>query len=330
MTRTAMVGCGDVSVMHLNAIEANPDIDLVAVCDTNPGRLDAARHRPNVAGFADHRDLISRGEIEVAHIATPHFEHARLAIDFLDAGIDVILEKPMAHTLAAAEELQRAADKSTARLGICFQNRYNEANLVLRRLFDSGELGQVLGACGTVIWHRTSGYYADRPWRATWAGGGGGLLMNQAIHTIDLLQWMMGEVTGVSGRASLRSLGDSIEVEDTAEFNLTHASGAHSVFYATVAHARNAAITAEFVTESALLRLDGDLAIEFADGRTEVISEPKGGADGRTYWGTGHQRLIDDFHAGHGSGKPFWIDAAEAIKTIKIIDAVYGQSDITR
>ena len=95
--------------------------------------------------------------------------------------------------------------------------------------------GQVRGASATVLWHRTAEYYRDRPWRGTWAGGGGGLLMNQAIHTVDLLQWLLGDVTSISGHAATRFLGDTIEVEDTAEFVAEHTGGARSVFYATLA-----------------------------------------------------------------------------------------------
>lgn len=326
MTRAALVGCGDISVMHLAAIANNPDIELVAVCDTDPGRLAAATQKTGVPGFADHRELLAAGGVDVVHVTTPHNEHAPVAIDALRAGLDVLTEKPMAHTLAAAEQLAAVAADAPGRLAVCFQNRYNPPVQALRDHLRSGKLGRVLGASGTVIWHRTPDYYRDRPWRGTWAGGGGGLLLNQAIHTLDLLQWMMGEVTEVNGNASCRSLAGAIEVEDTAELNLTHASGAHSVFYATVSHARNAPVTAEFVTEEAVLRLDGDLTIDYADGRTETVAERRAPGGGRGYWGVSHEVLINDFYAGYGSGQPFWIGPQEGIKTIRIIDAVYRQS----
>lgn len=329
MTRTAVVGCGDISVMHLKAIQANPDIELVAVCDTDAGRLAAAAQQTGVTAYTDHRALIDAGVADVVHIATPHFQHAPLAIDFLAAGVDVLLEKPMAHTLTGARELQAAAAASSARLAICFQNRYNAPVQALRTLIDSGELGRLLGGFGTVVWHRTPQYYANRPWRATWEGGGGGLLLNQAIHTLDLLQWIMGDVTEVAGHAATRSLAEAIEVEDTAEINLTHADGAHSVFFATVSHARDTPVIAEFVTEQAVLRLDGDLTVTDHDGRTETVSERAVTAGGRSYWGVSHELLINDFHAGHGSGEPFWIGADEGIKTIEIIDQVYRQSGFT-
>lgn len=335
MTRTAVIGCGDISMMHLRAIEANPEIELVAVCDTDAGRLAAAAEQAGVPAYTDHRALIEDGVADVVHIATPHFEHAPLAIDFLDAGVDVLLEKPMAHTLNGATMLQTAAAASSARLAICFQNRYNAPIQALRTLLDSGELGRLLGGFGMVVWHRSPDYYANRPWRATWAGGGGGLLLNQAIHTLDLLQWMMGDVTDVAGQAATRSLGDAplpgvrFEVEDTAEINLTHDGGAHSVFFATVSHARDTPVIAEFVTEKAVLRLDGALTVIHDDGRTETVAERAVAGGGRSYWGVSHELLINDFHAGFGSGQPFWIGADEGIKTIKIIDAVYRQSGFT-
>ena len=101
------------------------------------------------------------------------------------------------------------------------------------------------------MWHRDADYYRNRPWRGTWADGGGGLMMNQAIHTVDLLQWLVGDVAKVEGHASTRSLGGVIEVEDTAEFVAEHVNGARSVFYATLANASNAPVTLDVVTEKA-------------------------------------------------------------------------------
>ncbi|WP_375422988.1 Gfo/Idh/MocA family protein [uncultured Friedmanniella sp.] len=326
MTTAALVGCGDVSVVHAEALAALPDVELVAVCDTDPGRREAAAEAYGVPGFADHRALLDRGRPDVVHLATPHHTHASLAVDALRAGVHVVLEKPVAATLAEADRLIAEAQRSPAKIAVCFQNRYNTAVAAMHRLLTSGELGPVLGAAATVMWHRPPDYYRRRPWRATWAGSGGGLLMNQAIHTVDLLPWLLGEVTAVSGHAATRALGGVIEVEDTAELALTHRGGARSLLYATLAHAVDAPVGVEVVTERATLSLSGDLTVRHADGRVETVVERRGTSGGRSYWGLSHQLLIADFYARLGDTEPFWIGPREAKTSLAIVKEVYRQS----
>jgi UDP-N-acetyl-2-amino-2-deoxyglucuronate dehydrogenase len=326
MPRVAVIGCGDVATVHFEAIAAIPGAELVAVCDTDPGRLAAAEQAHGVPGYSKAVGMFESVRPDVVHVCTPHHQHADPAIAALERGINVISEKPLASTLADGERLAAAAAASSARIGVCFQNRYNQAVQAMQQRLAAGEFGAIIGGSGTVMWHRDAAYYASRPWRGTWAGGGGGLLMNQAIHTLDLLQWMMGTVTGVSGHAATRALGDSIEVEDTAELVLRHGNGARSVFYATLANAVNAPITVEIVAEKATLQLRGDLSISHAGGRVEVVEERRADSGGRDYWGVSHQLYIADFYAQLGQDGPFWIDPAEALKTLRIIKDVYAQS----
>jgi UDP-N-acetyl-2-amino-2-deoxyglucuronate dehydrogenase len=326
MPTAAVIGCGDVSSVHFGAIAKMDDVELVAVCDTDAARLQAAKAAYGVAGYADHLEMLEAVRPDVVHICTPHHLHASIAVDCLEHGVSVIVEKPLAHTLEEGRRLVEAAERSTAKIAICFQNRYNATSQAMRRLLDDGGLGQVLGASATVMWHRTAEYYRDRPWRGTWAEGGGGLMMNQAIHTVDLLQWLVGDVTKVEGHASTRSLGGVIEVEDTAEFIAGHANGATSVFYATLANATNAPVTLDIVTEKATLSLRGDLNVTYADGTVETIPERALESGGRAYWGVSHELLIKDFYATLEDTAPFWISPAEAEKSLRIVKDIYAQS----
>ncbi|SED90743.1 Predicted dehydrogenase [Arthrobacter alpinus] len=326
MPRVAIIGCGDVATVHFEAIAAIEGAELVAVCDTDAGRLAAASAAHGVPGYSDVAALLDEVRPDVIHVCTPHNQHADPAIAALERGINVISEKPLASTLADGERLAAAAAASSARIGVCFQNRYNQAVVAMAARLASGEFGVVQGGSGTVMWSRTADYYRNRPWRGTWAGGGGGLLMNQAIHTLDLLQWMMGEVTAVSGHAATHALGDAIDVEDTAELVLTHANGVRSVFYATLANSVNAPITVDIVAEKATLQLRGDLTITHHDGRVEVVEERRAVSGGRDYWGVSHQLYIADFYAQLGQEGPFWINPDEALKTLRIIKDVYAQS----
>jgi UDP-N-acetyl-2-amino-2-deoxyglucuronate dehydrogenase len=324
--KAAIIGCGDVSSIHFEALSAMTGVELVAVCDTDPGRLNAAVTAHAAPGFTDHRELLARARPDVVHICTPHNAHAPIAIDALEAGVNVILEKPLADTTAAGHRLLEATQRSSAKIAVCFQNRYNAPSQAAFRLLRSGALGPILGGSATVIWHRTAEYYADRPWRGRWAGGGGGLLMNQAIHTLDLMQWLIGDVTSISGGVATRLLGDIIEVEDTADLVLQHEGGARSVFYATLANVVNDVVTIEIATEKATLSLRGALTVRYADGRVQIVREREATTDGRDYWGVSHSLLIRDFYDRLDDAEPFWISPAEAHKTLAIIQDVYEQN----
>ncbi|WP_433872645.1 Gfo/Idh/MocA family protein [Saccharopolyspora sp. CA-218241] len=327
MTTAAVIGCGDVSTVHLEAIEAVGS-ELVAVCDTDPEVLAAAVERCGVPGFADHRALLAQVRPDVAHICTPHHQHVPVALDLLDAGVHVLVEKPLAHTLAAAERLVAAAERNPARIGVCFQNRYNATAQAARELLDSGELGAVLGATATVLWTRTPDYYLAKPWRGRWATAGGGLLINQAIHTLDLVQWLVGDVVDVRGRAATRLHGDVIEVEDTAELLLTHDGGARSVVFGSLANVVHAPVTIDITAERGSLSLRGDLTTTHADGRVETVRERRAPSNGRAYWGASHEALIRDFHARLGEDEPFWISPREAMKSLRVLTDVYAQSGL--
>lgn len=326
MPKAAVIGCGDVSTVHFEAISKLEGCELVAVCDPDPGRLAAAAETYGVRGFTDHLGLLEELRPDVVHICTPHNQHASLAIDCLERGVNVIVEKPLAHTRAEGRRLAEAAERSSAKIAVCFQNRYNATSQAMQALLATGELGRIIGASATVMWQRDAGYYLNRPWRGSWQGGGGGLLMNQAIHTVDLLQWLVGDVASVSGNASTRFLGETIEVEDTAEFVARHVSGVRSVFYATLANAINAPVTLDVVTEKATLSLRGDLTVTYSDGRVEVVRERQSASDGRAYWGASHQLLISDFYARLGDEGAFWINPTEAEKSLRIVKDVYVQS----
>ncbi|WP_395403472.1 Gfo/Idh/MocA family protein [Arthrobacter sp. UC242_113] len=325
-TTAAVIGCGDVSTVHFEAVAKLDGAALVAVCDTDPQRLASAMAAWGVPGYADHLALIEAVKPDVVHICTPHDQHAAVAVDCLERGVNVIVEKPLAHTLAEGRRLVEAASAGGAKIAVCFQNRYNATSQAMHALLSRGELGAVTGASATVMWQRSAEYYQSRPWRGTWAGGGGGLLMNQAIHTVDLLQWLVGDVVAVTGNASTRFLGEAIEVEDTAEFVAEHAGGARSAFYATLANSFNAPVTLDVVTEKAVLSLRGDLTVTHSDGRVDLVPERTGGSGARSYWGVSHELLISDFYARLDDADPFWISPAEAEKSLRIIKEIYRQS----
>jgi predicted dehydrogenase len=324
LTTAAVIGCGDVSIVHLEAIEKLAGSDLVAVCDNDPDTATAVGRRRQVPAFTDHREMLATVRPEVVHISTPHHQHAQLAADCLAAGVHVILEKPVAHTMAEAQRVVDAAARHPdVKIGVCFQNRYNATIRAARALIESGDLGVVAGGAATVLWHRTPEYYAKRPWRGQRARSGGGVMINQAIHTLDLMQWLLGDVTRVSGQIGTNELGGLIDVEDTAQLVLRHGEGRRSVLFATTAHVTDSAVTVEIVAKHATLHIRGDLTVSWADGRVETVSERRAATGGRSYWGVSHELLIGDFYEQLGSPEPFWISPAEGLKVSRILHELY-------
>ena len=332
--RVAVVGCGDIATVHLDAIldaATGPDggVALVGVCDIHEGRRAEAAARVNCPAFPDLTAMLDAVTPDVVHVCTPHHRHADLAAQCLDRGVSVLLEKPVAHTLDDGERLAIVAEDSTAVLGVCFQNRYNDTARLLRDVLDEGVLGRIRGARASVTWFRDAAYYKRRDWRGRWATAGGGVLMNQAIHTLDLLQWYLGPVTDVRGTVATLALLDVIEVEDTAALRMQHRTAAGdivgSVFYATNGHVENAPATVEIITEHARLRLDTDLTVAHDDGRVETFHPATAASGERAYWGASHGLLIDDFYRHVRAGKRFWIDAPAALESLRVIQAAYDQ-----
>ena len=325
MTTAAVIGCGDVSIVHLESIEKLPGSHLVAVCDTDPDTAAAVAQKRQVPAFTDHREMLATARPDVVHISTPHHQHAQVAVDCLAAGAHVVLEKPVAHTVADAERVVSAAAGSPdVKIAVCFQNRYNASIQAARALIESGKLGAVAGGAATVLWHRPPAYYTKRPWRGQRALSGGGVMINQAIHTLDLLQWLLGDVTRVAGQVGTNELVGLIDVEDTAQLVLHHGEDRRSVLFATTAHVTDSAVTLEIVAENATLQIRGDLTVTWADGRVETVSERRASSGGRSYWGVSHELLIDDFYANLHSPEPFWISPAEGLKVSRILHELYS------
>lgn len=329
MTTAAVVGIGDISGNHLYAIADNPDIELVAVCDIDPARADAAAGHWGVPGFTDVDEMLAAVRPDVVHITLPHYLHAPVAAAALRAGCHVLTEKPVGESYGAGAELAATARTSGRTLGVCFQNRYNDSSIALRRLVDDRTYGRVLAGRASVWWHRNASYYASSPWRGTWREAGGGVLINQTIHTIDLLCWFLGAPESVSGVASNLTHQGIVEVEDTATIVMRHPEGRSSVYFATNSHAVDAPVELELVFETATVRLQGGVVTATtADGAVEVLATDAKAEGNRAYWGTSHARLINDFHARVTAGEPFWIDADAALVSLGVLRDVYVASGL--
>jgi UDP-N-acetyl-2-amino-2-deoxyglucuronate dehydrogenase len=228
----ALIGCGRISHKHIEAIARNHEMArLVAACDPITGRAErrARDYQRELSGtevavYADYRTMLQELTPEIVSIATESGYHSRIAIDCIEAGAHVICEKPMALSTRDAEEMIAAAKRAGRELAVCFQNRFNAPVRRARAALEAGRFGRILHGMIQVRWNRGASYYAEAPWRGTWELDGG-TLMNQCIHGIDLLQWLMGE-DAVRVQASTRRFLRPIEAEDFGAAIIEFASGA--------------------------------------------------------------------------------------------------------
>ena len=222
--RTAIVGCGKVAHLHAAALRDLVESEFVAVCDADPARAASFAQRYSVHTFADVPTMVKEARVEAVIICTPHPAHKTPTIAACNAGAHVLVEKPLASTLADCDAMIEAADRNGVKLGVVSQRRFFEPVLRMKAAIDAGKIGTpILGTVQMFSW-RDEAYYRSDPWRGKWDTEGGGVLINQSPHHIDILQWMMGPVAEVIGRwANLTH--PYIEVEDTAVGMLRFRSG---------------------------------------------------------------------------------------------------------
>ena len=190
--RYAIIGVGNIAPIHAAAIHAQEGAEIVAVATRTEerGRAVAAQH--GGAWYADYRALLDEARPDVVAICAPHDLHLSMTLHAAQAGADVLCEKPMARNTAECDEMIAACDAAGVKLGVAFQGRFEPLSLSMKTGLDAGKLGRLLWTSANTLWHRTDAYYRSGPWRGTWAHEGGGVLINQAIHAIDLMIWLAG------------------------------------------------------------------------------------------------------------------------------------------
>src|ERR1041384_6714613 len=213
--RVGLIGCGKVGHIHAAALRGLAEAELIAVCDVSGERAQAFAAKSRARAFTDVDAMLRDGRVEAVIIGTPHPLHAAPAIAAARAGVHVLVEKPLAATLADCDAMLEAADKAGVVLGVISQRRFYEPVRRMKEAIDAGKIGRpALGVFTMYSW-REPAYYQSDPWRGRWDTEGGGVLVNQSPHQLDLLRWFMGPVAEVSGYwANVNHPG--VEVDDTA------------------------------------------------------------------------------------------------------------------
>jgi UDP-N-acetyl-2-amino-2-deoxyglucuronate dehydrogenase len=229
--RFALIGCGRIAPKHVDAITRMPQAQLACVCDLVEARARAIGDEHGVPWYTDYHDMLEHEPVDIVNVCTESGNHAGVAIDTMKRfGHSVIVEKPMALQLCDADAMTQTAREANVRLFTVLQNRFNGPMLLLKRALDVGRFGRILMITSRVRWHRTQEYYDQGSWRGTWAQDGG-CIANQAIHYVDLMQWLGGPVSSV--HAVSRRFLHRMEAEDAAVATWEFQSGALGAFEAT-------------------------------------------------------------------------------------------------
>jgi len=229
--RFGIVGCGVIGPTHAEAITSLPDAQLIAVADPLPGRAQKLAEKYSVTPYTDIQEMLDREQLDVVTICTPSGEHGKHAQQAMRTGRHVIVEKPMEITGAAMDEMLRTQQEMGVKLSVISQHRFDPATQQIQQLVQENAFGRLVLGNALIPWWRSQAYYDSGAWRGTWQFDGGGVLMNQSIHSIDLLQWLMGPVKSLY--AYTDTLAHRMETEDVAVTVLRFANGAIGTIAAT-------------------------------------------------------------------------------------------------
>lgn len=332
MIKVAVVGTGNISPSHIHAYLALRErCTIVALCDLTPSKAEALKRElglDEAAVYASHPEVIARGDVDLVSVCTPPSTHEQISIDFLDAGVNVLCEKPMAPSLAACDAILAAEARSGAIFSSVAQNRYRDDVVRLKAAVDSGLAGAVSHVAVDSAWWRGVPYY-DLWWRGTWAEEGGGCTLNHAVHHIDLLLWLLGAPESVSAVLT-NAAHENAEVEDLSVAVLAYQRALATITSSVVHHGERQRMVVQ--GREASISLDGEVIAETTQpngfpapgGNAELVGRLEArAAEQPPLAHIGHEGQIDDVLTAIETGRRPAIDGNDGRRTIELITAIY-------
>jgi len=328
--RVAVIGVGGMGLNHVKAIKSIEQAELVAVADVNEETAKKVAEEYGAKCYTDYKEMLAKEDLDAVTIATPHPLHAEVGIYVMDAGKHVFTEKPIAATVSQADAMIEASKRNNVTLAVMYQQRTTPINQEVKRMIAEGEIGELVRVNMVSARVRTQAYYNSGAWRGTWKWEGGGVLLNQAPHEIDRLQWLVGMPVRIWGRIKTRM--HEIEVEDTACAILEYPNGAFGVIQVSTTDAPG-------VTRYEICGTKGYVLLEGAKARAarfkqpldEFISTcPDVWASPEMEWydvtvekkPCGHAEMIRDFVLSLIEGRPPMVDGEEGRNSLEISNAI--------
>jgi predicted dehydrogenase len=326
--RVGLTGGGNITTTHARAVSASPGAEIVAVHGVNLEKIRELARQFGAVAYTDFNEFLTHRPMEMVVLGSPSGCHAQQGVAAARQGMHVLVEKPIDISTAQVDALIASCERAQVKLGVIFQDRLKPDIRRLRQLLADGALGRPLLADARVKWYRPPEYYSSSRWRGIWKFDGGGALMNQGIHTVDLLLWLLGDVRHVQARTA--TILHSIETEDTALALLEFSSGALGVLQATTAaypgYARRLEITGsegtviledDQIVAAGLRRPVPDVVGPQAERRSESAASPVV-SDFR-----GHQRVIEDFLQAIRENRAPVCDGYEGRRSVALVERIY-------
>lgn len=337
--RFGIIGAGGIAHAHANTLRGLSDCaELVAACDAIPAAADKFAQEFGIETYGGPEaieQMLARKDIDAVSLATPSGLHYVQACQGLHAGKHILTEKPMAITLEQADEMIAAQAQTGKTLGCVFQQRFNPAAVIVKRAIDDGRFGKILHANAYLKWYRNQAYYDAGGWRGTWRMDGGGSLMNQSVHYIDLMQWLVGGVACVKGYTG--TINHKIETEDSATAAIRLKSGGLGTIEGTTNILANGYDRVEVYGTDGMAVIDGGRLTRYFTRAEEIKPTPENPKPGQNvadtvleafkqehpHWRTGHSAVFFAFIEAVLAGKEPPVGGREGKKAVEIILAVY-------
>ncbi len=312
MKNVCVVGYGAIGALHASLLMNIDEACFYAVCDCDESRIKLCKEKYDVVAYTDYLEMLEDENIDTVHICTPHYLHYEMVKHALEKGKGIVCEKPLAINSGEFESMLNLS--GIEEVAVIFQNRLNACVSKMKEIIDSEKLGKIKCVRGLVTWYRSPEYYTDSSWRGKWATEGGGVLINQTIHTVDLMGYLVGGFKSLQARMTNFSLQDVIEVEDTFVASYRMNNDAKAVFFATNSYLSNSSPDIEIVCEKGTLHYTDGMLIS----NGEIICKDSLANGEKAYWGTSHGRLFYNYYA---LGKHFTVFDTE--NTMKTVFAMY-------
>lgn len=321
LLNAAIVGCGNIARVHARAIEQSGLGRLAACVDTDLPRAKTLAGIYEAVPYAALEEMLQIEPLDVVHICTPHFQHLKMIEQVAAKGIAVFTEKPPVISMQDFAALEAAGEKVP--LGVCFQNRFNRTVRQIQAWQREGKIGGPKGARAFVTWNRPAAYYNAAPWRGKLAEAGGGVLINQAVHTLDLLVQLLGAPQYVEASMANRHLRGVVEVEDTLEAYVGFPE-CEALLFASNAYCADERVLLEIDFEHAKVRMEEtELWVRWNDGQEEHLAFSPSGSHEKSYWGTGHSTCIKSFYENLLHNTPFAIGPVGVKPTMQAMFGMY-------
>ncbi len=320
MKNGCIIGYGAIGPIHAAALYKIKS--LYGICDTDQKRLSKCEY-DGVKFYTDYNDVLTDSNVDVVHICTPHYLHAEMVLSALKHKKDVVLEKPTALNAEEFNKLLTEAEKYPNKVCVMLQNRINPCILKLKEICDSKTYGNITGASAFLTWMRNADYYKSDEWRGKWSTEGGGLLINQSVHLIDLCGWLCGGIKSVRGSISTKHLDDVIEVEDTADALFETGSGIRVCFYATNCHQTGSPMRLELDFGDVTFRYSDYNLYKIHNGICETICSDSKAEIGKSYWGKGHFEIINSFYKSLETGSGEYTPLKDCENSMNALFAIY-------